>query len=98
MVSPPITVIEAELLEEGDFCFDFPHFCTLLHCAEGEAVQLVRYGVIHPEGSGPQHWRFRSLDLYRARLSRRLSRDLEIDMAGAALAVDLLERLRSWNG
>ncbi|MHB8316168.1 MAG: chaperone modulator CbpM [Acidithiobacillus ferrivorans] len=94
MVSPPITVIEAELLEEGDFCFDFPHFCTLLHCAEGEAVQLVRYGVIHPEGSGPQHWRFRSLDLYRARLSRRLSRDLEIDMAGAALAVDLLERLR----
>ena len=94
MGSPPITVIEAELLEEGDFCFDFPHFCTLLHCAEGEAVQLVRYGVIHPEGSGPQHWRFRSLDLYRARLSRRLSRDLEIDMAGAALAVDLLERLR----
>ncbi|MEB8491350.1 chaperone modulator CbpM, partial [Acidithiobacillus ferriphilus] len=86
MGSPPITVIEAELLEEGDFCFDFPHFCTLLHCAEGEAVQLVRYGVIHPEGSGPQHWRFRSLDLYRARLSRRLSRDLEIDMAGAALA------------
>ncbi|MBU2828189.1 chaperone modulator CbpM, partial [Acidithiobacillus ferriphilus] len=83
MGSPPITVIEAELLEEGDFCFDFPHFCTLLHCAEGEAVQLVRYGVIHPEGSGPQHWRFRSLDLYRARLSRRLSRDLEIDMAGA---------------
>ncbi|MBU2833939.1 chaperone modulator CbpM, partial [Acidithiobacillus ferriphilus] len=82
MGSPPITVIEAELLEEGDFCFDFPHFCTLLHCAEGEAVQLVRYGVIHPEGSGPQHWRFRSLDLYRARLSRRLSRDLEIDMAG----------------
>ncbi|MHB1580989.1 chaperone modulator CbpM [Acidithiobacillus sp.] len=96
MVSPPITVIEAELLEEGAFCFDFPHFCTLLHCGEGEAVQLVRYGVIHPEGSGPQHWRFRSLDLYRARLSRRLSRDLEIDMAGAALAVDLLERLRMW--
>ena len=96
MVSPPITVIEAELLEEGDFCFDFPHFCTLLHCAEGEAVQLVHYGVIHPEGSGPQHWRFRSLDLYRARLSRRLSRDLEIDMAGAALAVDLLERLRGF--
>ena len=92
MGSPPITVIEAELLEEGDFCFDFPHFCTLLHCAEGEAVQLVRYGVIHPEGSGPQHWRFRSLDLYRARLSR----DLEIDMAGSALAVDLLERLRGW--
>jgi chaperone modulatory protein CbpM len=57
-------------------------------------VQLVHYGVIHPEGSGPQHWRFRSLDLYRARLSRRLARDLEIDLAGAALAVDLLERLR----
>nr|MBU2717705.1 MerR family transcriptional regulator [Acidithiobacillus ferridurans] len=32
----------------------------------------------------------------RARLSRRLSRDLEIDMAGAALAVDLLERLRGF--
>ena len=85
-----------ELLEEGDFCFDFPHFCTLLHCAEGEAVQLVQYGVIRPEGSGPQHWRFRSLDLYRARLSRRLRRDLEIEMAVASLAVDLLERLRGF--
>ncbi|WP_414040587.1 chaperone modulator CbpM [Acidithiobacillus sp. M4-SHS-6] len=94
MVSTPIHVIEAELLEDGDFCFDLPRFCSLLHCNEGEAVQLVRYGVIHPEGSGPQHWRFRSLDLYRARLSRRLARDLEIDLAGAALAVDLLERLR----
>ncbi len=94
MASTPIHVIEAELLEDGAFCFDLPRFCTLLHCAEGEAVQLVHYGVVHPEGSGPQHWRFRSLDLYRAKLSRRLARDLEIDLAGAALAVDLLERLR----
>lgn len=94
MVSTPIRVIEAELLEEGDFCMDFSGFCASFHCGEGEAVQLVRYGVIHPEGSGPQHWRFRNIDLYRARLSRRLSRDLEIDLAGAALAVDLLERLR----
>jgi hypothetical protein len=30
----------------------------------------------------------------KSSLSRRLARDLEIDLARAALAVDLLERLR----
>ncbi|WP_123101958.1 chaperone modulator CbpM [Acidithiobacillus sulfuriphilus] len=94
MAPTPIPVFEAELLEEGGFSLDFSHFCAVLQCPEGEAVQLVRYGVIHPSGSGPQHWRFRALDLYRARLSRRLIRDLELDLAGAALAVELLERLR----
>ncbi|AEK56705.1 MULTISPECIES: chaperone modulator CbpM [Acidithiobacillus] len=94
MSSTPITVLQAEIVDDGLLCFDFGELCDLLHCAPSEALAWVQYGVIQPQGSGPQHWRFRRIDLYRARLGQRLARDLELDMAGAALAVELLERLR----
>ena len=93
MTSIPVPVLEAELVEDSTFTLDFAMLCTRLHCGAGEALDLVHYGVLHPRGQSPQHWRFSSLDVYRAQLSRRLVRDLELDLAGAALAVELLERL-----
>ena len=54
-------------------------------------IELVEEGVLEPEGPAPEQWRFPAESLRRARIVRRLQRDLGLNLAGAALALELLE-------
>ena len=67
---------------------------TLIRCCElqqEDVIAMVDAGLLEPRGEQPASWRFSGLDLQRARLARRLTRDLDVNVAGAALIVDLLE-------
>lgn len=55
--------------------------------------QLVEYGVIQPEGGEPQAWVFTGASLRRTRVALRLLHDLELNLPGAAVAVDLLDEI-----
>ena len=55
--------------------------------------ELVEEGVIEPLGGDPAHWRFRGVSVRRVRCAQRLERDLRVNVAGAALALDLLDEL-----
>jgi len=55
--------------------------------------ELVEEGVIEPLGRDPAHWRFRGVSVRRVRCAQRLERDLRVNVAGAALALDLLDEL-----
>ncbi len=57
------------------------------------AIELVSIGVIEARGSGPESWAFDLRALERSRTALRLHRDLGIDWAGLALALDLLEEV-----
>jgi chaperone modulatory protein CbpM len=60
-------------------------------------VALVEEGVVEPVGAEPALWRFSGAQLRRAATALRLQRDLGVNPAGVALALDLLdeiERLR----
>jgi chaperone modulatory protein CbpM len=62
--------------------------------AERELVlQLVEHGVIEPQGDAPQVWVFTGSSLQRTRVALRLLHDLELNLPGAALAVDLLDEI-----
>jgi chaperone modulatory protein CbpM len=54
-------------------------------------VELVDEGILEPSGQATEHWRFSGPSLQRARTVRRLQQDLGINIAGAALALDLME-------
>ena len=41
----------------------------------------------------PEHWRFTSLHLHPAKIAVRLQRDLGVNFAGTALALQLLDEL-----
>jgi len=56
-------------------------------------VELVNEGVLDPEGSGASSWRFSARSVRRARIARNLMRDLGVNLAGAALALSLLEEM-----
>ena len=53
----------------------------------------MEYGILEPLGKQGRHWRFRANSVKRARVAMRLHRDLGVNLAGAALALDLLERI-----
>ncbi len=56
-------------------------------------MALVAEGILEPLNSGAHHWRFRAGSVYRARTVQRLQRDLGVNMAGAALALELIEEI-----
>ena len=58
-------------------------------------VELVNEGVLAPDGREPHHWRFTGVHLRRATVALRLQRDLGLNLAGAALALELLDELEA---
>ena len=58
-------------------------------------IELVEEGVLEPAGREPQRWRFTGVHLRRARVAVRLQRDLGLNLAGAALALQLLDEVEA---
>ncbi|VAW52889.1 Chaperone-modulator protein CbpM [hydrothermal vent metagenome] len=56
-------------------------------------IELVDEGVIEPLVYPCTQWRFESNSLQRAHTAMRLQRDLGINLAGVALAIDLLDKI-----
>ena len=56
-------------------------------------MALVDEGVLTPMGQTPDYWRFTGLHLHRASVAVRLQRDLGINLAGAALALHLMDEM-----
>jgi chaperone modulatory protein CbpM len=56
---------------------------------------LVAEGVLHPQGAAPETWRFTGIEIRRARRALRLQRDLDLNLPGTALALDLLDQIES---
>ena len=58
-------------------------------------VELVEEGLIAPIGREPHRWRFSGVHMRRATVALRLQRDLGVNLAGAALALQLLEEVET---
>ncbi|MGZ4981556.1 MAG: chaperone modulator CbpM [Methylobacter sp.] len=80
------TVIEDDSLTLEQLC----HACDV-H-AEW-VISLVEESIIEPQGDEIQVWRFSGASLVRVRSALRLQRDLGLNLAGIALALDLMEEL-----
>jgi chaperone modulatory protein CbpM len=56
-------------------------------------IELVEEGVLEPIGRKQVQWRFRGTCLQRARAAMHLQTDLGINLAGVALALDMLDEI-----
>ena len=58
-------------------------------------IELVDEGIVEPTElqREQQQWSFTGKNLLRARKARRLQHDLDINLAGAALVLDMLEEI-----
>ncbi|MEN8204548.1 MAG: chaperone modulator CbpM [Pseudomonadota bacterium] len=57
-------------------------------------IELVDEGVIEPTGFDKSHWCFSGVSLHRIRTAKHLQQDLGINLAGVALALDLIEEVQ----
>ena len=57
-------------------------------------IDLVSEGVLEPAGFEQSHWVFTGVSLKRVRTARRLRHDLGLNLAGIALALDLLDEIQ----
>jgi chaperone modulatory protein CbpM len=64
-----------------------------VRASEQQIEVWVYEGVLQPSGETREGWRFHGDSLARMRLATRLMQDLEINAAGVALALDLLDRI-----
>lgn len=56
-------------------------------------IELVEEGVLIPVGHEPDGWRFSGIHMQRATVALRLQRDLGVNFAGVALALQLLDEV-----
>lgn len=87
-----ITVTGLVLDEEMDI--GLRELCQACGVTADLIMDMVEEGILDPRaGPGPRHWRFSGKALSRVQIALRLQRDLRINLAGAALVLDLLEEL-----
>ncbi len=82
--------------------FDFAHgaraytvheVCEICEVSLERVVSFVDFGVLTPEGTKLDDWRFPAQSILQMRRASRLQRDLELDLPGLALALELLEEI-----
>jgi chaperone modulatory protein CbpM len=87
-----VTFIHGAVVEE-QIHLTLVELCQACSAEREHVLNWVLEGVLEPVGESPQNWRFTGESLRRARTALRLSRDLEINPAGIALALDLLDQI-----
>lgn len=89
--------LRGQLIEE-ETLITLDELCGACTLRSEEVVTLVREGVIDPI-DGPlraeeaRTWRFHITSVRRVRTAVRLQRDLGVNLSGAALALELLDRI-----
>lgn len=89
MAGKELALITIELEQS----LDIQELCEACHITPDLLLELVEYGVLDPKGMPPISWRFNAQDLHRVRRLLRLQQDLEVNLAGAALALDLIQQI-----
>ncbi len=84
-----IIVEESDNLSLGALC----RYCSL---PAESIIKMVETGMIEPIDTSVSaaHWQFPSSSLLRIQTALRLQRDLEVNLAGAILAVELLDEIK----
>ena len=88
------TILNGVLLDEH--CeISLNDLCRACSSSAEWIIELVSEGVLEPVNYQQTHWRFTGVSLQKAQAAARLQRDLGINTAGIALALELLDEIES---
>ena len=80
------------LLDET-ITWGFAEICTRCRVESDLVNEMINEGILDPEGSSVETWRFNAVAIKRIQVACRLQNDLRVNLPGAALALDLLEEI-----
>lgn len=84
--------ISAMLLDDSVH-FSLAELCAACHVSEDFVVEIVAEGIVEPTGREPAQWRFTGVALTRVQRVIRLQQEFDVNLPGAALALELLEEV-----
>jgi chaperone modulatory protein CbpM len=84
-------VILADYSEES--LLTFAELCEVCNITADFMNDLIEFEIIHPEGQTPDAWEFDLEELMRIKRAIRLQRDLEVNLPGIVIVLDLLEEM-----
>lgn len=85
-------ILTGVIIEQSD-SLTLEEFCKAVQANREAIIQMVEYQLIQPQGDTPEQWRFDSLCLKQGRIAASFHRDLEINMPGVALALELMKQI-----
>lgn len=86
-------IIISSISIDSDPELSFEELCTACRVSPEYIEQLIEYGVIDLQGINLEEYRFNLTHLQRIRTMVHLQQDLDVNLPGAALVVDLLEEM-----
>jgi chaperone modulatory protein CbpM len=87
-----LPLLSGEVLEEN-VELSLADLCQACRLSAEQVFELVEEGIVEPVGQGAARWRFQGVSVRRVHCAVQLRRDLGVNWAGAALALDLLDEL-----
>ncbi len=91
-MSNALQLVAGVVLDEN-IQFTLVELCFLGESNAEYIIELVEEGLLEPEGSSTPEWLFDSTALKRLQKTIHLQRDLRVNLAGAALVLDLLDEV-----
>lgn len=89
---PPVPQV-ASAQHEGTLTL--AEVCRLCAIPADQLIDLVNEGLVTPVGQTPPEWHFPIQSVRSIQMACRLQQDLEVNLRGAALAVELIEEIRT---
>ncbi|MCP3865818.1 MAG: MerR family transcriptional regulator [Planctomycetes bacterium] len=94
MARAMIVSLEGDILNDKDH-YTFADVCRACKLSGDQVLELIDYGIIEPRGTTMRQWRFTGVSLQKVQRAYRLKRDLGLNTAGVALALDLLDEVHT---
>lgn len=76
-----------------DNILTFEEICSAVHADDELIIQLIEYHIIQPKGTSKKNWQFDDVALKRVRLARNFYYDLEVNLQGIGLLLDMIDRI-----
>jgi chaperone modulatory protein CbpM len=94
----PTEIMKSEIgmiIDEEDH-ISLVKLCRYCSLPAERIIKMVDRGMIDPidPSVNYSHWQFSSTSLFRIRTALRLQRDLDVNLAGAVLALELLDEIK----
>lgn len=83
------------LLLGDDVCLSLSELSRACDVHADWVIELVDEGILEPEGRDIQHWLFSGISLRRVQTCVRLKQDLELNLPGIALTLQLLDEIQT---
>ena len=93
MTDKLVDLLTGDILEQ-DVELSLAELCQTVQLNAEQVFEMIEHGIVEPRGREPGSWRFVGVNVQRVHCANRLRRDLGVNMAGAALALDLIEELQ----